>query len=135
VHTRDVEAARAPDAVTMGFLAGEWDVGLPMDELTGQRDVFGDGRIVLIPLPGHTQGSMGALVALDRDGQFLLASDTVSLRETLDRDIAPRNTWNADTLLTSWKEVRRIEQQGAIVICGHDDAQWQTLRKGADAYE
>ena len=24
---------------------------------------------------------------------------------------------------------------GTAVICGHDDAQWQTLRKGADAYE
>ena len=135
VQADDVAAARAPDAVTMGFLAGEWDVGLPLDELDGQRDVFADGRIVLIPLPGHTRGSMGALVGLDRDGQFLLAADTVTLRATLDRDVAPRNTWDTGTLLKSWEEVRRIEAQGATVICGHDDAQWQTLRKGADAYE
>jgi hypothetical protein len=47
----------------------------------------------------------------------------------------PRNTWNADALLKSWEEVRRIEVSGATVICGHDDAQWQTLRKDADAYE
>src|SRR5215213_5582551 len=135
VHVREVAAARAPDAVKMGFLAGEWDVGLPLDELSGERDVFGDGRIVLIELPGHTRGSMGALVALERDGTFLLASDTVSLRATLDRNVPPRNTWSADALLKSWEEVRRIESQGATVICGHDDAQWQTLRKGADAYE
>lgn len=135
VHANEVAAARAPDAVTMGFLAGEWDVGLPLDELNGQRDVFADGRIVLIPLPGHTRGSIGALVQLDRDGTFLLASDTVSLRVTLDRDVAPRNTWDAGTLLKSWQEVRRIEAGGATVICGHDDAQWQTLRKGANAYE
>jgi glyoxylase-like metal-dependent hydrolase (beta-lactamase superfamily II) len=135
VHAREVAAARAPDAVKMGFLASEWDVGLPHDELSGQRDVFGDGRIVLIELPGHTQGSIGALVALERDGRFLLASDTVSLRATLDRDVPPRNTWNAGALDKSWQEVRRIEAGGATVICGHDDAQWQTLRKGADAYE
>ncbi len=78
---------------------------------------------------------MGALVALERDGQFLLASDTVSLRSSLDTGVLPRNTWNAEALLKSWDEVRRIEARGATVICGHDDAQWQTLRKGADAYE
>jgi len=38
-------------------------------------------------------------------------------------------------LLKSLAEVRRIAAGGATVICGHDDAQWQTLRKGADAYE
>jgi N-acyl homoserine lactone hydrolase len=135
VHAREVVAARAPDAVKMGFLEGEWDVGLSLDELSGERDVFGDGRIVLVPLPGHTQGSMGAVVALDRDGQFLLASDTVSLRTTLEDGNMPRNTWNADVLLKSLAEVRRIAAGGATVICGHDDAQWQTLRKGADAYE
>ncbi len=135
VHAREVAAARAPDAIKMGFLASEWDVGLPRDELNGERDVFGDGRIVLIELPGHTRGSIGALVALERDGRFLLASDTVSLRATLDRDVPPRNTWNADALLKSWGEIRRIEAGRATVICGHDDTQWQTLRKGTAGYE
>jgi N-acyl homoserine lactone hydrolase len=135
VQARDVAAARAPDAAKVGFLSAEWDVGLPLDEIESERDLFGDGRIVLIPLPGHTPGSMGALVALERDGQFLLAADTVTLRSTLDTGILPRNIWNADALAQSLAEVRRIERQGATVICGHDDAQWQALRKGADAYE
>jgi glyoxylase-like metal-dependent hydrolase (beta-lactamase superfamily II) len=78
---------------------------------------------------------MGAVVQLDRDGPFLLAADAVSLRENLDADTAPRNTWNADALLNSYREIRRIEKSGATVICGHDDGQWQSLRKGAEAYE
>lgn len=135
VQARDVAAARAPDAAKVGFLSAEWDVGLPLDEIEGERDLFGDGRIVLIPLPGHTPGSMGALVALERDGRFLLAADTVTLRSTLDTGILPRNIWNADALVQSLAEVRRIERQRATVICGHDDAQWQALRKGADTYE
>ena len=88
-----------------------------------------------IPLPGHTPGTTGALVALDRSGKFLLASDAVSVRETLDRDVIPRNTWNADALVKSLAEIKRIQKQGATVLCGHDAAQWQRLRKGADAYE
>jgi N-acyl homoserine lactone hydrolase len=59
----------------------------------------------------------------------------VSLRQSLDTDTAPRNTWSADALLQSYQEIRRIEKSGATVICGHDDAQWQNLRKGLHAYE
>ena len=134
VHEKEIAAARMPNAVPMGYLAAEWDFGT-FDQLTGQRDVFGDGRIVLIPLPGHTPGSTGALVALEKSGTFLLAADTVSLRVTLDRDVAPRNTQDPQALAKSWEEIRRIEARGATVLCGHDAAQWDTLRKGADFYD
>ena len=103
--------------------------------IDGERDLFGDGRIVLIPLPGHTPGTTGVLAALDKSGTFLLASDTVSLRSTLDTGIIPRNSWSAEALAKSLAEVRRIEARGATVLCGHDDAQYASLRKGADAYE
>jgi glyoxylase-like metal-dependent hydrolase (beta-lactamase superfamily II) len=75
------------------------------------------------------------VVALDKSGAFFLAADTVSLRSTLDTGIIPRNTWSAEALEKSLTEVRRIEAHGATVLCGHDDAQWATLRKGANAYE
>jgi N-acyl homoserine lactone hydrolase len=116
-------------------IAAEWEQPGPSDAIDGERDLFGDGRIVLIPLPGHTPGSTGALVQLEKSGTFLLASDTVSVRSTLDTGIIPRNTWNAEALAKSLAEVRRIEARGATVLRGHDEAQWQTLRKGADAYE
>jgi glyoxylase-like metal-dependent hydrolase (beta-lactamase superfamily II) len=119
----------------MGYLAAEWEGAGPLDMIDGERDVFGDGRVVLIPLPGHTPGTLGALVRLDHSGTFFLASDTVSLRATLDTGIIPKNTWNADALAQSLNEVRRIEASGATVVCSHDDAQWATLRKGRDAYE
>jgi glyoxylase-like metal-dependent hydrolase (beta-lactamase superfamily II) len=134
VHEREIAAARAPNAEPMGYLAPEWDFGT-FDRLGGQRDVFGDSRIVLIPLPGHTPGSIGALVALEKSGTFLLAADTVSLRVTLDSNIVPRNTQDPDALLKSLDEVRRIEARGATVVCGHDAAQWETLRKGAEFYD
>jgi N-acyl homoserine lactone hydrolase len=135
IHARGVAAARAPGAESIGYLAAEWDHPMPIEVIEGERDLFGDGRIVLLSLPGHTPGTMAALVALDRNGAYLLASDTVSLRETLDDGIVPRNTWNADALVKSLAEVRRIEQGGATVICGHDARQWESLRKGADAYD
>jgi N-acyl homoserine lactone hydrolase len=90
---------------------------------------------VLVPLSGHTPGTTGALIRLDKSGEFLLASDTVSFRSTLDAGVVPKNTWNAEALVKSLAEVRRIEAGGAEIICGHDAVQWATLRTGADAYE
>jgi glyoxylase-like metal-dependent hydrolase (beta-lactamase superfamily II) len=135
VHDRELEAARAPGAAGRGYVSAEWDHPQPMRAVGGEHDVFGDGRVVVVPLPGHTPGTIGALAALDRSGTFLLASDAVTLRASLDRDIVPRNTWNADAFLASLAEIRRIERAGATVVCGHDLAQWQGLRKGAECYE
>ena len=135
IHAKEVAAARAPNAEKAGYIAAEWEQPSPIDMIDGQRDLFGDGRIVLIPLPGHTPGTTGALATLDKSGTFFLASDTVSLRTTLETGFIPRNTWSAEALEKSLAEVRRIEAGGATILCGHDDAQWASLRKGADAYE
>jgi N-acyl homoserine lactone hydrolase len=134
-HAKEFEAANAPDAEAAGYFRADWAGDQPIETVTGERDLFGDSRVVLVPLPGHTPGTIGARVTLDRDGEFLLASDTISLRQSLDTDVAPRNTWNAEVLLKSFEEVRRIEKSGAKVICGHDDQQWQALRKGNEGYE
>lgn len=135
IHAKEVEAALAPEAEKSGYLAAEWEQPMPIDQIAGERDLFGDGRIVLIPMPGHTPGTMGALVTLEHSGRFLLASDTVAIRATLDRAVIPRNTWNTEALAKSLAEVRRIEASGTTVVCSHDDSQWQRLRKGADAYD
>ena len=134
-HGKEIEAANAPGAETAGYLRVDWDHGQRMEAVSAEKDVFGDGRVVLVPLPGHTPGTMGAIVNLDRDGAFFLASDAVSLRHNLDTDTAPRNTWDAEALLKSFAEIRHIERSSATVVCGHDDPQWQTLKKGQDAYE
>ncbi len=134
-HVKEVEAATAATGEMSGYLRADWDCGQPIEMVDGERDLFGDSAAVLVPLPGHTPGTLGALVSLDRDGQFLLTSDAVSLRQHLDTGIAPRNTWNVEAQLRSYEEARRIERSGATVICGHDDQQWQGLRKGADGYE
>jgi N-acyl homoserine lactone hydrolase len=134
-HEAEIAAATAKNAQGQGYIAHEWQLPMPITPVSGPHDVLGDSRLVTIPLPGHTPGSMGLRASLHRDGDWLLASDAVSLMRHLDRDEAPRNTWNAEKLHASYAEIRAIRDQGAQVVCGHDDAQWQTLRKGADAYE
>jgi N-acyl homoserine lactone hydrolase len=71
IHALELEAAKAPDAARIGYLRADWDHPMPMTTISKQTDVMGDGRIVLIPLPGHTPGTTGALIELDRSGRFL----------------------------------------------------------------
>lgn len=134
-HANELAAARQADAEKNGFLAVDWDQPLPTETIDGQRDLFNDGRIVLIPVPGHTPGMTAALVGLDKSKDFLLGSDSVPLRVTLERDLMPRNTWNAELSAQSMAEIRRIEAGGATVLYGHDPEQWETLRTGVDFYD
>jgi N-acyl homoserine lactone hydrolase len=133
-HAKELAAARAPDSEKQGYRKADWDASIPFDEVNGARDVFGDGRIVVIPVPGHTPGTMGALVGLDRSGSYFLASDSLSIRTFLDRDVIPKNTWDKERFAQSVAEIRHIEKSGATVICGHDAAQWASLKKGTRAY-
>jgi len=134
-HEAELASAKSADATAQGYLPAEWDHPMPIETVAGSHDIFGDDKLVTIALPGHTAGMIGLRAALERSGEFLLASDAVSLKRNLDNDEIPRNAWNADLLLSSYAEIRRIEKAGATVLCGHDDLQWQALRKGADAYE
>lgn len=134
-HEAELAAAKADGAEMQGYLRVEWDHPMPMMAVGDGHDVLDDGRLVTVELPGHTPGLMGLLAKLDQTGEVLLVSDAVSLRRNLDNDEVPRNAVDGDALLRSYEKIRRYEAGGAMVICGHDDAQWQALRKGADGYE
>lgn len=126
-HRAELAAARMEGAERMGYLPQEWEIAQGYTEIDGQRDLFDDGRIVILPLPGHSPGLISARVELDRDGVFLLASDAAPMMCHVDEGFAPRNSWDMDEALRSLAEIRALKDRGAQIICGHDDAQWQGL--------
>ena len=134
-HAKELEAASQAEAEKMGYLAVDWKHPWPTETITDQRDLFNDGRIVLLPMPGHTPGMTTALVGFDRSGTFLLASDAVALSVNLERDINPRNTWNPERSSHSMTEIRKIQASGTTILFGHDDQQGQTLLKGEAFYD
>jgi len=134
-QARELAAARAEDAQRQGFLQREWDVGTAIQAIDGEHDVFGDGRLTLIPLPGHTPGSMGVHAVLDWSGSFLLASDAAPVAASLARRTVPKNTWDPALFLQSLDEIARHADEGASVLFGHDDAQWRSVRTGALHYD
>ena len=135
VHEKELASARAEGATRQGYLPQEWKHPMPMKVCTNGYDVMGDETLVTIDLPGHTPGIMGLQVTLNNTGHVLLASDAVSLRRNLDNDEVPKNAWDGEALLASYAMIRKIEATGAMVICGHDDAQYESLKKGVQAYD
>jgi N-acyl homoserine lactone hydrolase len=135
LHAKELAAARAADAEAMGYLRNDWDVGARIETVEAAFDVFGDGRLTLLPAPGHTPGMMIAHAVLDRSGAFVLASDAVPVADCLSRRYAPQNTVDEGLFLRSIDEIVRLQDGGAHVLFGHDDAQWSRLRKGADHYD
>jgi len=134
-HAREMEVALSPEARANGYFRIDWDNDRPVETFEAQRDLFGDGRLTLLPMPGHTPGMTTLHAALDRDGAFLLASDAAAVRENLDQRYAPRNTWNIDLAVNALDEIARFRRDGATVLFGHDDAQWRDIRKGAAFFE
>jgi glyoxylase-like metal-dependent hydrolase (beta-lactamase superfamily II) len=134
-HEAEAAAARAEGAENLGYLRTEWDQPQGFQTFDTDHDVFGDGRIVVMPMPGHTPGMSVARVDLEKDGSFVLASDAAPLQANVETGTAPRNTWNMDLAAASLARLKALREGGHIIISGHDDAQWQGLRKGPEFYE
>jgi len=93
-----------------------------VEPLTGdRRDVFGDGRVMMINLPGHTPGHHGLLVKLEKKGYVLLTGDVTHFHENYRTDGVP--TWNTDRAdsLASLDRFKKIAANlEATVIIQHD---------------
>ncbi|HEV7434724.1 MAG TPA: N-acyl homoserine lactonase family protein [Pseudorhizobium sp.] len=134
-HEAELQAAQAEGAVSAGYLPREWDQPQGFQTFANEHDLFDDGRIVIIPMPGHTPGMSVARIELDCDGAFVLASDAAPLQENINSGIAPRNTWDMELAGSALKRLKSMRDRGDNVISGHDDAQWKGLRKGSEFYE
>ena len=96
--------------------------GAPVEGVDGDKDVFGDGRVVMLDLPGHTPGHHGLLVKLDRAGPVLLSGDAAHFRENLEANGVPG--FNADRArsLASMDRLRGLARNlHATLVIQHDE--------------
>jgi glyoxylase-like metal-dependent hydrolase (beta-lactamase superfamily II) len=93
-----------------------------VEAATGDRkDVFGDGTVIMLRLPGHTPGHHGLLVKLQKMGYVLLTGDVTHFHENYEIDGVP--TWNSDRAdsLASLDRFKKIAKNlNATVIIQHD---------------
>jgi len=89
-------------------------------KLNGERDVFGDGSVVIIPAQGHTPGSQVLYVELP-SGPVILAGDLWPFVSSRTNNSVPKNNFNiADTLKSRANIEALAKKTGAKIWVMHD---------------
>jgi len=78
----------------------------PLLTFDGHVDLFGDGSVIALPLPGHSPGNIGVLVRTER-GPVLLAGDGAYTMENIERPVQLGRLVDADA---SWDTLCRLKR-------------------------
>jgi N-acyl homoserine lactone hydrolase len=110
--------------------------GKPVEALSGDKDVFGDGRVLIVRLPGHTPGHQSLLVQLPKSGNILLSGDLYHFPENrANRQVPKFNTNRADTLASMDRFEGLARTMRAKVIIQHELADVAKLPRFPQAAE
>lgn len=129
VQETEMQEAGKPDSENNGYFRQDWDHPLNYKAFDGSLDIFGDGTVVLLHMPGHTAGQQIAIVNLPSGKKIVLASDAAVTLENLRDGLTPRNILQPGPYAKSIAYLKNLEDNGALVICGHDPVQWHSLVK------
>lgn len=107
-----------------------------IEKLAGDRDVFGDGSVMIFATPGHTPGHQSLLVILPRTGALVLSGDAVHFRDNWDQRRVPAMNFNRDQTLASMRRIAAVlDERKAQLWINHDKAQSARLRYAPAYYE
>ena len=92
-----------------------------VETLSADKDVFGDGSVMILRAPGHTPGHSMLLVRLKEMGPVLLSGDAVHFHENYEHDGVPGFNDDRAQTLASIQRMKEIEKNlKATVIIQHD---------------
>jgi glyoxylase-like metal-dependent hydrolase (beta-lactamase superfamily II) len=95
--------------------------GSKVEKVQGDHDVFGDGSVVMLDMPGHTEGHHSLLVRLPRTGPVLLTGDLYHFTENVrNRGVPSFNTDRSQTLASMDRFDRIARQLKAKVVIQHE---------------
>jgi glyoxylase-like metal-dependent hydrolase (beta-lactamase superfamily II) len=99
-----------------------------VEPLTADKDVFGDGSVVVLRTPGHTPGHSSLLVMLKGVGPVLLSGDLMHFRENYEFNGVPSFNVDRAATVASLLRVKEIARNlKATVVIQHDSREIGTL--------
>lgn len=114
----DPKSAAAPSAASFAnWISG----GGKVEPQAGDKDVFGDGTVIMLNMPGHTPGHHSLLVKLKEMGSVLITGDLAHFHENYDSNGVPTfNTDRAASLASIDRFKKLAANLKATVIIQHD---------------
>lgn len=97
-------------------------------EFDGDHDVFGDGTVTILDMPGHTPGHKSLLVKLENTGPVLLSGDLYHLQQSREERLVPKFNTDVEATLASMDRFEEIAKEtGARVVIQHVMADYEAL--------
>ncbi|MBS0351982.1 MAG: N-acyl homoserine lactonase family protein [Proteobacteria bacterium] len=97
---------------------------------SGNYDVFGDGTIEILSMPGHTPGHASLKVNLANEGTLILSGDLYHTRQAYLHRLVPTFNTDRQQTLTSMDYMEKIlEQCNGKLIIQHDLDDFESLPK------
>jgi N-acyl homoserine lactone hydrolase len=85
------------------------------------KDVFGDGTVIMLTTPGHTPGHHSLLVKLPQMGNVIITGDAAHFRENYENDGVPSFNYDRSQTIASLERLKKIAANlNATVIIQHD---------------
>ena len=138
VQQGDYDAAFA-EPVTVPAVQPELLTNLPHAErmiLTGDHDVFGDGRVRIVSAPGHTPGHQVLFLDLEETGPLVLSGDLYHFRISREDRRVPVFNVDPEMSLESMEKVEAfVAEENATFWIEHDLALFETLRTAPEFYQ
>jgi glyoxylase-like metal-dependent hydrolase (beta-lactamase superfamily II) len=82
------------------------------------KDVFGDGSVIILRTPGHTPGHQSLLVKLAQMGPVIITGDAVHFHENYDSDGVPWFNFDRAQTVASIERIKKIAAnlKGTVII-------------------
>lgn len=108
----------------------------PMQLLTGDFDVFGDGSVVILSAPGHTPGHQVLLVNLAKTGWIVLSGDLAHFKDNWDNDRVPSMNTSAEQTHASRARVLKVlDDRKAQLWINHDLPSFNSRKLSPQFYD
>jgi glyoxylase-like metal-dependent hydrolase (beta-lactamase superfamily II) len=118
----DWEVVTDPKQTQLAPMFKQWISGEgKVEPVTGDKDIFGDGSVIMLDTPGHTPGHHSLLVKLKETGNVLLTGDLAHFHENYESNGVPTfNTSRAETIASLERFKKIAANLKATVIIQHD---------------
>lgn len=88
--------------------------------LEGEYDIFGDGRLVVLPTYGHTPGHQSLLIKLDDSSKVLLTGDAAYTHEAVLYNCTKAEYQQRPEYFDTLKKLRQFQEIGVKLIFSHE---------------
>lgn len=123
---RSKTGAGKPNAMKMLILDNE------------DKDLFGDGSVVIKSSRGHTKGHQMMIVRLKKTGTIILTGDNVYFRENVEKSIPPNLVLAYDPagIMKAYEYIRYMQAtEKADFFTAHDPDAFKAMKKAPEFYD